>query len=57
MQKHITLVLALVVVLGIAAQWIAWRLHIPAIVLLSVFGLLEIGVRAQFQIILKKSVL
>jgi len=40
MEEHITQVLALVVALGIAAQWIAWRVHLPAIILLSLFGLL-----------------
>jgi len=40
MEQHISLILALVVALGITAQWIAWRLHVPAIILLSVFGLL-----------------
>ncbi len=40
MHDHITLVLALIIVLGITAQWLAWRLHLPAIILLSLFGLL-----------------
>ena len=30
----------LLIVLGIAAQWIAWRIRMPAIVLLSIIGLL-----------------
>lgn len=32
--------LALILVLGIAAQWIAWRLRIPSILLLLLFGFL-----------------
>lgn len=40
MDEQISLTLALVVELGITAQWIAWRLHLPAITLLSLFGLL-----------------
>jgi len=40
MEEHITMILALVIALGIAAQWIAWRLRLPAIILLSLFGLL-----------------
>ncbi len=40
MEEHLTLVLGSVFVLGITAQWIAWRLHLPAILLLSLFGLL-----------------
>lgn len=40
MEQHITLVLALVALLGIGAQWIAWRLRVPAIILLTLFGVL-----------------
>ena len=40
MEHSVTQVLALVAVLGIGAQWLAWRLQMPAIVLLVVFGLL-----------------
>src|SRR4051794_34566628 len=32
--------LALILVLGITAQWIAWRLRIPSILLLLLFGFL-----------------
>lgn len=39
-MEHITETLALIVVLGLTAQWLGWRLRIPAIVLLSFFGLL-----------------
>jgi len=38
MEHHITLVLTLVMLLGIGAQWIAWRLAVPAIILLTLFG-------------------
>lgn len=39
-MSHITDTLALVAVLGLAAQWTGWRLRIPAIVILILFGLL-----------------
>ncbi len=39
-MPHITETLALVAVLGLTAQWLGWRLRIPAIVLLTLFGLL-----------------
>jgi NhaP-type Na+/H+ or K+/H+ antiporter len=39
-MEHVTEILALVLVLGLAAQWIGWRLGIPAVVLLILFGLL-----------------
>lgn len=32
--------IALVIALGLIAQWVAWRVRLPAIVLLSVFGVL-----------------
>lgn len=32
--------IALIAGLGLAAQWLAWRFHIPAIVLLALAGLL-----------------
>ncbi len=32
--------LAIIILAGILAQWLAWRLHIPSILLLLVFGLL-----------------
>ncbi|MEZ4514785.1 MAG: cation:proton antiporter [Chloroflexota bacterium] len=40
MNEHQLLSLAAVIVLGITAQWIAWRFRIPAILLLLVFGFL-----------------
>ena len=40
MSHHLTEILALLVVIGIAVQWIGWRLQIPAIILLSLSGLL-----------------
>jgi len=39
-MQHITETLALVTVLGLGAQWLGWRLRIPAIVLLTLCGLL-----------------
>ena len=40
MSEHILIGLAGIIVLGIAAQWIAWRFHLPAILLLLLFGIL-----------------
>jgi NhaP-type Na+/H+ or K+/H+ antiporter len=39
-MPHLTEILALLMVLGIGAQWLAWRFQIPSIVLLSACGLL-----------------
>lgn len=39
-MEHATETLALVVVLGLSAQWLAWRLRIPSVVLLTLAGLL-----------------
>ena len=40
MTEEILAQLALIVVLGIGAQWLAWRTRLPSILLLLVFGLL-----------------
>ena len=37
-MHDITLKIALIGALGMAAQWLAWRLHLPAIVLLLLAG-------------------
>lgn len=39
-MDNIAPILALIGVLGIGAQWLAWRLNVPAIVVLTVFGVL-----------------
>ena len=39
MANNLTGFIVLVTTLGIAAQWLAWRFHLPAILLLSVAGL------------------
>jgi NhaP-type Na+/H+ or K+/H+ antiporter len=39
-MHHLTEILALLAVLGIGAQWLGWRFQIPAIVLLSLCGLI-----------------
>ncbi|MFQ5607471.1 MAG: cation:proton antiporter [Candidatus Zixiibacteriota bacterium] len=39
MTESLLIDLALIVALGILAQWLAWRLHLPAILLLLLFGL------------------
>jgi NhaP-type Na+/H+ or K+/H+ antiporter len=38
MSEDLLLGLASIIVLGIGAQWLAWRLHLPSILLLLVFG-------------------
>ncbi|MBD3225827.1 MAG: hypothetical protein GF313_13955 [Caldithrix sp.] len=38
MSEHILLEISLIVILGIGAQWLAWRLRLPSIILLLVFG-------------------
>lgn len=39
-MDHFLLSLAAIAVLGISAQWLGWRLHLPSILLLLVFGIL-----------------
>lgn len=39
-EEHIVLVLVSIVALGVGAQWLAWRIRIPAIVVLAIAGLL-----------------
>lgn len=39
MVNHLTGFIVLVTMLGIGAQWLAWRFRLPAILLLSLFGL------------------
>ncbi len=38
MSEHSLLALSSIIILGIAAQWLAWRLKLPSILLLLVFG-------------------
>ena len=38
MSEALLIGLASIVVLGIVAQWLAWRLHLPAILLLLIGG-------------------
>jgi len=38
MEEHLLIAIAGVIVLGIVAQWVAWRLHLPSILVLLVFG-------------------
>lgn len=40
MEHDLVAKLALVGAAGLSAQWLAWRLHLPAIILLTVFGVL-----------------
>lgn len=38
MAEHVLVGLASIIILGITAQWLAWKFHLPAILLLLVFG-------------------
>ncbi|MFA9461305.1 cation:proton antiporter [Thiohalorhabdus sp. Cl-TMA] len=40
MENHLELALMMVVVLGLSAQWLAWRFNLPAIVIMIAAGLL-----------------
>ncbi len=40
MEHHLSLLLILIAVLGISMQWLAWRFKIPAIILLTIAGIL-----------------
>ena len=39
-DQHLSLVIVAVAALGITAQWLAWRLKVPAIIMLAGFGLI-----------------
>lgn len=39
-ESFVSLSLAMVIVLGVGAQWLAWRIRIPSILLLLIFGIL-----------------
>ena len=39
MPEHLFIGLTLILVLGITARWIAWRLHLPSILLLLLSGI------------------
>ncbi len=38
-MDHLVLIIALIGVLGVGAQWIAWRFNLPAIVVMAIAGL------------------
>lgn len=38
--EHISIIIVSVAALGVAAQWVAWRLKMPAIIFLAAFGLI-----------------
>ncbi len=38
MEHNVLIGVAAILVLGIAAQWLAWRIHLPSILLLLLFG-------------------
>ncbi len=40
MHEHLLIGLAAIIALGIGAQWLAWRLRLPAILLLLISGVI-----------------
>lgn len=40
MEHHLLMTLVLIACLGVAAQWLAWRIKVPAIIMLILFGFL-----------------
>ncbi len=40
MTQHLLIAVASIVTLGIAAEWLAWRIHLPSILVLLLFGFL-----------------
>ncbi len=40
MSEHLLVGVASVIILGIAAQWLAWRVRLPSILLLLIFGMI-----------------
>ena len=61
-MEDIAAKIALIGALGISAQWIAWRFHLPAIVLLAAAGILAgpvfgfLDPRADFEGILRPAI-
>ena len=43
MSEHLLIGLAAIIVLGVLAQWLAWRLHLPGILILLLAGFLVLG--------------
>ena len=39
-DSMVGLALAMIIVLGVGAQWLAWKIRIPSILLLLIFGIL-----------------
>jgi len=40
MDHHLIQIVALIALLGVTAQWVAWRLKLPAIIFLALFGVI-----------------
>ncbi len=39
-DSYVSIALAMIIVLGVGAQWLAWKIRIPSILLLLIFGIL-----------------
>ncbi|MBE2270625.1 MAG: sodium:proton antiporter [Anaerolinea sp.] len=50
MSEHLLEQLALVIVLGITAQWLAWRIRLPSILLLLTFGFIAGPITGILQV-------
>jgi len=51
-MENLVLAVTLIGVLGIGAQWLAWRLNLPAIVLMAIAGILAGPVFGLFSALL-----
>ena len=40
MKQHLLAQFSMIPVLGVLSQWIAWRLHVPAILMMLIVGLI-----------------
>lgn len=49
MSEHLLLGIAVIIVLGVSAQWVAWRLRFPSILMLLLFGFLAGPVTGLIQ--------
>jgi len=51
-MEHIVLAITLIGVLGVGAQWLAWRFNLPAIVLMAIAGILAGPAFGIFNLVL-----
>ncbi|MCH8013748.1 MAG: hypothetical protein IH823_03010, partial [Candidatus Dadabacteria bacterium] len=51
MSEHLLVGLAAIIVLGIGAQWLSWRISLPAILLLLIFSLILVGLAGDIKMV------